>query len=207
MEQLKKNVAPFMRHENSLRSMMLDMCIALSPALIWGFYVFGARSIVITLLSIFFFIGFEILFRFVFKTGLLFQDHSEIVSALIFAMLLPAGTPLWIIPIGALLATGFAKGLLSAFGKCFLNPTLFAKAVLLLIFPKQMNLFTQPFAKLPPFQISLSKETLEPILTQNPLAALKSENFVPPSFSDLITGSLAGNIGEVSALLLLAGFL
>ncbi len=207
MENSKKISAPFLRHEDSLSSMMLDMCIALTPALIWGFYVFGLRSIVSTVLCIFFFTFSEFLFRFLFKKGLLFKDYSAAVSGIIFALLLPVGAPFWIIPIGAILSTVFAKGLGSVFGKCFLNPTLFAKAVLLLVFSKQMSLFTMPFAKLPPFDISLSKKVLEANLSPSPLVILKEEPFQPLSFSDLIVGNIPGNMGEISAILLFAGLL
>ncbi len=207
MENSKKISAPFLRHEDSLSSMMLDMCIALSPSLIWGFYVFGLRSVVSTLLCVFFFAFFEFMFRFLFKKGLLFKDYSAAVSGIIFALLLPVGAPFWIIPIGALLSTVFAKGLGSVFGKCFLNPTLFAKALLLLICSRQMSLFTLPFAKLPAFDISLSKEILEANLSPSPLVILKEKPFQPLSFSDLIVGKIPGNIGEISAILLFAGLL
>ncbi len=206
MKQMNNPGAPHIRHEDSARSMTLDFCIALLPALIWGFYVFGVRSVVITLLSLVFFLGFEALSRLVFKKAFLHFDFSAVGSALLFAMLLPVSVPLWIIPIGAFLAVVVAKGLLGGMGKIFLNPVLFAKAILLLIFPKQLNLFTLPFSPLSPLKISLSKESLAPWLSTSPLAALKEDGFTL-TLSDLITGSVAGNIGEISALLLLAGLL
>lgn len=206
MENSKKISAPFLHHEDSVSSMMLDMCIALSPSLIWGFYVFGARGIVNTLLCVFFFSFFEFMFRFLFKKGHLFRDYTSAVSGIIFSMLLPVAAPFWIIPIGALLSTVFAKGLGSVFGKCFLNPTLFSKAILLLIFSRQMNLFTMPFADLSAFDISLGKGVLAENLSPSPLAILKEKPFQPLSFSDLLVGRIPGNIGEISAILLLAGF-
>ena len=42
---------PHIHAEDNSRSVMLDVCIALLPALVWAVYIFGWRVLTITLLS------------------------------------------------------------------------------------------------------------------------------------------------------------
>ena len=102
------SAAPHIRHEDTTRSIMLDVCIALSPALIWGIYVFGLRALILTLTSVFFCVGSEALFQGIAKRPLTIGDFSAVVSGLLLALSLPVSAPLWILPIGAI--TSFLGG-------------------------------------------------------------------------------------------------
>lgn len=207
MDLLKNGNSPHIRHEDSNRSIMLDVCVALGPALIWGIYVFGLRALVITLLSILSCVGAEALFQLLLRRKVTVGDLSAVVSGMLLAMNLPVAVPLWIIPPAAIFAMVVVKGLFGGLGKNPLNPILGAKAVLLLIFPSVMNRFTHPFSSLSPFRITLTEKELAGAVTVSPLRSLKEGFFSEITLSDLLTGSVAGNIGEVSSLLLLAGFL
>ena len=52
MDLLKAGDSPHIRGNRSTRMLMLDVIIALLPALIWAVYTFGIRSLTITSLCI-----------------------------------------------------------------------------------------------------------------------------------------------------------
>ena len=53
-ELLTVSPSPHVRTEDTTRSIMVDVCIALAPALIWGIFAFGLRALTITLISVIF---------------------------------------------------------------------------------------------------------------------------------------------------------
>ncbi len=207
MEIFRVGVSPHIHGEDSTRQMMMDVLIALFPSLTWGVYLFGFRALTVTLLSLVSFVLFEALGKVLFKREVPLHDLSAVVSGAIFAMILPVSIPLWIIPLGAFFAMVVVKGLFGGIGKNFLNPALCAKAFLYLSFPKFFEEYTLPFAKLNPFAVTLSEGALKEAKAETTLDLLKEGTLPTESLSDLFYGNTAGNIGQVSALLLLAGLL
>ena len=207
MEIFRVGVSPHIHGEDSTRSMMLDVCIALVPALTWGVYLFGARALVITFLSVFFSVLFEAITNSIFKRSQNLYDLSAVVSGLIFALLMPVSLPLWLVPLGNFFAMVVVKGLFGGIGRNFLNPALCAKAFLYLSFPSHFETFTKPFASLPAFSVSLKEEVLRENLGTSPLSSLKEGVLPAEGIFDLFRGTTSGTIGGVSALLLLAGLL
>lgn len=200
MEVFRVGVSPHIRKDGTVSGMMLDVVIALVPALVWGVYAFGLRALVITLLSVICFLGFEALWQFLLKRDFTLPDLSALVSALLFAMILPVSVPLWVVPLGALIAMILVKGVFGGLGKNTVNPAVCAKAVLFVLFPLHLTRYTLPFKALPPLKLAFTKSFLEPFLAPSAMDSLGQE-----SLSDLFTGSVPGTIGEGSALLILAG--
>ena len=202
MEVFRVGVSPHIRKDSSVSGMMLDVVIALIPALVWGIYAFGLRALVIILLSVICFMGFEALWQFLWKKSFTLPDLSALVSALCFAGLLPVSVPLWVIPLGAFVAMILIKGLFGGLGKNPVNPAVCAKAVLFVLFPLHLTRYTFPFKALPPVGLAFSKSFLDPFLAPSTLDSLGEE-----SLSNLFTGSVPSSIAEGSALLLLAGMI
>ncbi len=200
MEVFRVGVSPHIRKDSTVSGMMLDVVIALIPALVWGIYAFGLRALVITLLSVICFMGFEALWQLLWKRSFTLPDLSALVSGLLFAMLLPVSVPLWVVPIGAFVAMIPIKALCGGLGKNPVNPAVCAKAVLFVLFPVHLTRYTLPFKALPPLKIAFSNSFLDPFLAPSTLDSLGEE-----SLSNLFTGSVPCAIGEGSALLLLAG--
>jgi len=111
MEVFRVGISPHIRKDNSVSGMMLDVCVALLPSLVWGVYVFGLRALVIILLSVFCCLGFEALWQLLMKKSFTLSNLSALVSGLLLAMMLPVSVPLWIVPAGALVAMVGVKGL------------------------------------------------------------------------------------------------
>jgi|GEM_PF-735817 len=206
MEVFRVGISPHIRKDNSVSGMMLDVCVALLPSLVWGVYVFGLRALVIILLSVFCCLGFEALWQLLMKKSFTLSNLSALVSGLLLAMMLPVSVPLWIVPAGALVAMVGVKGLFGGLGKNIVNPVVTAKAVLFVLFPALLTRYTLPFVSLPAWKIALPDGLLAPLSAPSTLDAL-SEPASAEELSALIAGGTPGSIGEGSALLLLAGFL
>ena len=200
MKIFRINKAPHLHRDSSVSTMMLDVCIALLPTLLWGIYVFGLRALTILFLSVFFCMGFEALWQFLIRRPFTLSNLSALVSGLLLTALLPVSVPLWFIPIASAIAMLLVKGVFGGLGKNPVNPAVTAKAILFLFFPAQLTRYTLPFEKLPAFRLSFSKPYLEKMLAPAPTDSFREE-----SLSNLFTGSTAACIGEGSALMLLAG--
>lgn len=208
MDRYRVGVAPHIRWEENTQSVMRDVCIALLPSLLWGCYLFGWRALVITVLSVCFCVLTEAAFQKMLHHPITVSDGSATVSGLLLAMNLPVGVPLWMIPLGAVFAIGITKQLFGGLGKNFVNPVLSARAFLFISFPAYMTSFPRPDSDLSPFSISLSDRVLaDAVSGATPLKELKNGVIPQMEWTDLLSGNYAGSIGEVSSLLLLAGFL
>ena len=198
--------SPHLRTEDTTRSIMLDVCIALMPALIWGIFIFGWRALTVTLVSVVFAVLSEFVWEKAMKKPLTVSDFSAVVTGILLAMNLPVSVPLWMPAIGAVFAIIVVKQLFGGIGKNFVNPALAAR-VFLFAWPSHMGAeaFTTPGAKLPPLAISIPAADV--VSGATPLAALKTGAAPDISMFDMILGNEAGCIGEVSALLLTAGFI
>ena len=198
--------SPHLRTEDTTRSIMLDVCIALMPALIWGIYIFGFRALTVTLVSVVFAVLSELVWEKAMKKPLTISDFSAVVTGILLAMNLPVSVPLWMPAIGAVFAIIVVKQLFGGIGKNFVNPALAAR-VFLFAWPSHMGAeaFTAPGTKLSPFAISIPSADV--VSSATPLAALKTGGSPSLSMFDMILGNEAGCIGEVSALLLTAGFI
>lgn len=210
MSFLKISSSPHVRHEDSTRSIMLDVIIALCPALIWGAYIFGLRALTVTAVSVAFAVISEYLYRRLAGKNNTTGDLSAVVTGIILALSLPVTVPLWIPAIGSIFAIVIVKQLYGGIGKNVVNPALAARVFLFLAFPSQMATYTAPFVKFPAFRIGC--EVPDVLATATPLASLKAQSladgaFPEASIKDAFFGNLPGCIGEVSVLLLVAGAL
>ncbi len=194
---------PHIRAHDTTRTVMLDVCIALLPALIWGVYIFGARVLMLTAISVIFAVLAEVGYEKLIDKPITVLDFSAVVTGLLLALNLPVSVPLWIPAVGAVFAIVVVKQLFGGIGKNFVNPALAAR-VFLFAWPELMNTFTAPTEKLSAFAIDVP----DVVASATPLASLKTGAFPGnASLFNAIIGYEGGSIGEISALLLTAGFI
>ncbi len=194
---------PHIRAYDTTRTVMLDVCIALLPALIWGIYIFGARVLMLTAISVIFAVLAEAGYEKLVDKPITVLDFSAVVTGLLLALNLPVSAPLWIPAVGAVFAIVVVKQLFGGIGKNFVNPALAAR-VFLFAWPELMNTFTASDAKISAFTVGAP----DVIASATPLASLKNGSFPEgSSLFNAIIGYEGGSIGEVSALLLTAGFI
>ena len=207
--------APHIKGHETTRTIMLDVVIALMFPLLWAIYIFGFRSLTITLISVISCVVFEILFKLVAKRRQTVLDFSAVVTGILLAFNLPAAVSLWIPVVGAFFAIVIVKQLFGGIGMNIMNPALAAR-VFLLSWVDEMTVLPKPFADLPVFSMSVEKtseviasasaKTSDIIASATPLASLK-HGMMPEDISllDMLTGNMPGMIGEIATILLIAG--
>jgi electron transport complex protein RnfD len=201
--------SPHVQTEQTTKSMMYHVVIALMPALLLSFYVFGLGAIIVSIVSIVFCIGFEYLIqKFILKVPTTISDGSALLTGVLLALNLPAGFPVWMIIIGALVAIGVAKLSFGGLGNNIFNPALVARVFLLISFPVQMTKWPEAFAD----RMKLADATTGATPLGFLKEALRGEGTdirelmkSLPDYTDMLIGFIGGSIGEISAVLLLLG--
>lgn len=198
-------VSPSPHDENYLKTstIMLNVCIALLPALIAGCIIFGLRVLLLTAVCISSSVLFEFLCRKLMKRDNTIGDLSAVVTGLILAMNLPVTLPLWIAVIGSFVAIVIVKQLFGGIGQNFANPAITARIVLMVSFAGPMSTWMLPFEY---------KNGADAITGATPLALehmspqeLAEIGQTVPDYLELFLGKTGGCLGETCALALLIG--
>jgi len=178
---------------------MLDVIIALLPALIASGYFFGFRAFILILISVVSCMVFEYLARKALKKDNTIGDLSAVVTGILLAFNLPATAPWWVPIIGSFIAIVVAKQLFGGLGKNFMNPALIGRIFLMASFADIMTNWSKT-------TLSWAGDvTADAVSAATPLASLKSGKLPNESTFMLLLGDRAGCLGETSALLLIAG--
>ena len=190
--------SPHIRHEDNTRQIMLDVVIALMPALAIATYVFGPRALTMTAVSAAGCVFFEWLYQTLMRRPITVDDCSAVVTGVLLAYCLPPSSPLWMVLIGDAFAIVVVKQLFGGIGKNFMNPALSARAFLM-SFPLLMTTWPPVRTKMPLFA------SPDVVSAATPLANLKQGMMPDATLTDLALGMVSGSLGEISALALLAG--
>lgn len=189
--------SPHIRDGRTTQNLMLDVIIALIPALIAAFFIFGTRSIIVTAISVVACVICEYLAALVKKTKPTINDLSAVVTGILLAFNMPANVPYWIPVIGALIAIIMVKEMFGGLGNNFANPAITARIILLLSFGTEMNTFAVKSA------FTEGGQGADLVTTATPLFMIKNgESF---ETMKLFLGQHAGTIGEVCSVALLLG--
>ena len=199
LSQVKVSNSPHIRSEDSTRQIMLDVIIALIPALALAVFVFGARALVVTAVSVAGSVVFEWLYNKLLKKPCTIGNCSAIVTGMLLAYTLPVTAPLWMVLIGDLFAIVIVKALFGGLGKNFMNPALGGRAFLMASYPVFMTTWCKVHTTLPLFA------TPDITSSATPLSFLKEGKLPDVNLADAALGMVGGCIGEVSALALLVG--
>jgi Na+-translocating ferredoxin:NAD+ oxidoreductase subunit D len=186
--------SPHIRSGESTKRIMMDVTIALLPALFAGIWFFGLRALLLTIVAVAFAVASEIAMQKIMKRPVTAGDFSAVVTGLLIAFNVPPTLPLWMVAIGSIFAIVIVKQCFGGVGHNFVNPALAARAVLLASWPVDMTSWVQP--------------GVDVVTTATPLAIIKGTEAVNqalPSLMDLFIGNVGGCIGETSALALLIG--
>ena len=187
-------VSPSPHDENYVKthSIMLQVIMALMPALGVAVYIFGWRVIPLSAICVGSCIMFEYLSRRLMKRNNTVSDMSAAVTGVLLAMNLPVTTPYWMAIIGSFVAIVIVKQLFGGIGQNFANPAITARIVLMVGFPT-INHWIKPL-----------QYDYDAVSSATPLAAAKSGDELP-SYLDLFLGKTGGSLGETCALALLLG--
>lgn len=193
--------SPHIHSGDTIRGAMLDVMIALLPALGVSTYFFGPRVLIMTLVSMVACVFFETVYRLLMKKHLAIGDLSACVTGMLLAMCLPVNAPYWIAVVGAFFAIIIVKELYGGLGKNFMNPAL-AGRVFLFSFPALMNTWVTAGTD---FWSSYSTMNADAITAATPMANLHQGYMPGYTLAEMFVGAHGGSLGEVSSAALLLG--
>ena len=217
--------APFTHAPVSVRQTMATVLVALAPALLFNFWLFGWPAIFLFVVTVAACAGVEALC--LWGAGKPVQttlgDGSALLTGALLAMSLPPWAPWWIGVLGAMIAIALAKQTYGGLGRNLFNPAMVARVALLVSFPVIMTAWIAPqplfSAGAPGFVESLAiisgGNWPDAVASASPLGFVKTELSRGiavsqsltqiPAWSDLFLGMRPGSMGETSALLILLG--
>ena len=190
------DVSPHIGTTRKTTHIMLDVTIALLPALIAGCIIFGMRALLVCAVTVAFAVASEYLFCVITKRPHTVGDLSSVVTGLLLGLNLPATAPLWQCAIGSVVAIIVVKCLFGGIGQNFANPAVTARVFLLISFAGTLSGGAVPKLASNPDLVSGA----------TPLAVI-SKGGILPSLKDMFLGMRGGAIGETCAIALIVGFI
>ncbi len=188
---LTVNTSPHIRGRLRVNRIMLDVIIALLPALAVGAVVLGTRALLVTAVSVASAVAFEYLWCLITKKKNTITDLSAAVTGLLLAMTLPVSVPLWLVVLGDFFAIIVIKAVFGGIGQNVFNPALAARAFMMLVYPLGVTRY-------PAIDAASSATPLHTMV----MPALPNESLL-----DMLLGRCAGSIGEISAIAIIVGFI
>ena len=179
---------PQVRTNTDTRRIMLDVIIALIPAVIVGVINFGIAILLPIATSVASAVFFEWGYRKFMKKPDSIGDLTAVLTGLLMAMTMPPQTPWWMPIIGTFFAIVVVKQLYGGLGKNFLNPALAGRAFLMASYAAIMGAVV-----------------VDGVTMATPLSYMYAGEANAYTVGQMFLGTVPGAMGEASALALLAG--
>ncbi len=198
--------SPHAHSGSSVRRIMLDVIIALVPALLVSVTFFGWDALRLTLACVITCLAAEALSRKAMGRNLGIDDLSAVITGMLLAFNLPPALPTWMAVVGSVFAVVICKQLFGGIGYNPFNPALAGRVMLLISFPVFMTRWSE--CTIP------SPLNMDAVTSATPLGLVKttigSTDALPftldgATLLQLFVGNQNGCIGEVSAAALLLG--
>lgn len=185
--------SPHIRTSETVDKVMLDVIIALVPALLMAVYVFKTRALIVTAVSVIFCMLTEMVFNKIRKVECTLHDGSAIVTGILFAFVIPVGMGLQYVAIGAVVSIALGKMLFGGLGQNVFNPALVGRAFVQASWPVAITSFT--------FDGMAGATMLDAMKRGIPEILIGEGN----PYVQALIGKMGGCLGETSALALLIG--
>ena len=204
----------------SIGKVMATVLLALTPATLFGFWLYGWPAVNLWAVSLIAAIVGE---AFVLRlqgrhVRTVIMDGSGILTAWLLALSLPPYAPWWIAVLGSLFAVIIGKQVFGGLGQNVFNPAMAARVMLLISFPLEMTTWVAPAQSpglLESLRITFLSQPIDGMASASLLGHVKTEftrgigldqalaGYYAPM--DMLWGSRAGSLGETAAVLLLIG--
>lgn len=207
------------------KRIMSMVVIALMPALLVGMYNIGYQNALAagalestTCWSMFLF-GLavmlpKIIVSYLVGLGIEFVvaqwKHEEIqegylVTGMLIPMIVPVGTPLWMLAVAVAFSVIFAKEIFGGTGMNIFNPALIARAFLFFAYPTKMSGDAVWVAK--DQFLGLGHQVADTYTCATPLGELAAGQPITTDMTSMFTGLMPGSIGETSVIAIAIGAL
>ena len=186
------SVSPhYHKKDATTQRIMLDVLIALVPALIAGCVIFGMRSLVVVAVSAANCVLLETIWNRLMKKTDTVSDLSAVVTGVLIAFNVPASMPIWQLLIGDFIAIIIVKMLFGGLGCNFVNPALVGRVCMMLSFTGSMTAYAPNVAK------------IDALSSATPLSAMSSLKL--SDLGTLLLGQHGGMLGETCTVALIIG--
>ncbi len=190
MSNLTVSSSPHIRSKTSTQRVMLDVIIALMPALIAAIINFGFTALAVVAVCVASCVLCEYIWEKLMHKPVTVGDLSAVVTGILLAYNLPVNIPIWQAIFGCIVAIIGIKQLFGGIGKNFANPAITARIVMFLAFSTTMTTWVFP----------------DTVSTATPLALISSGSTDQlPSLLQMFLGQRGGCLGETCVLALLLG--
>ena len=187
MEKLIVSSSPHFNGKKTTQNIMLDVIIALTPAMIASVILFGFRAMVVILTCIASCVLSEYICRRVMKRSQTVGDLSCVVTGILLALNLPVTINPLISVFGGVIAIVVVKQMFGGIGQNFVNPALTARIILMNSFPARMTHWTAAFDY---------SATADAVTTATPLGILsEGSGGQLPSYLDMFLGKTGVCLG------------
>ena len=187
--QLVLSPSPHLRGRNSIKKDMYLVIFALLFPTAGAVYFFGLYVLLMLAVSLLSAVLTEYVAKMM-RRRPFSLDGSAIVTAILFVLVMPPRSPLWIVAVGSVFAIAVAKEMFGGLGNNVFNPALAARAFVTVSFASALSRWIAPVHSM----------LADGVATATPL----SESFTY-TLSKLFFGNVGGSVGETSALLILIG--
>ena len=191
--------APHIRSGDTTRRTMLDVLIALIPALIAAVILFGLRALILTVISAAVCVVVELLYCLVTRRKSTVGDLSAVVTGVLLAFSLPASCPYWVVAVGDAFAIIVVKGFIGGLGQNVFNPALGGRALIMLFWPATITRYGTEAVD------AFNFGAVDIVSSSTPLQTMARPALPEASLLDMFLGKIGGCIGEVCTLALLIG--
>jgi len=188
--------APFWHNGSSITARSYHMMIAALPAVLFGIFQYGAGALGVVALAVSFAIIWELLINIATKRAVSIGDGNAALIGLLFAMLLPATSPWWLVATGTFVAVVIGKHIYGGIGGNPFNPVLIGLAILMVAW-KDFFDFNEAL-----INYDLGFAMVYPLAAVKHLGAEGIEAF---STTGLLLGQQSGGIGATFGLGLILG--
>lgn len=187
--------SPHIRTSETVETVMYDVIIALIPAFLVAWYVFGIRAFIITSVAMLSCMLTEYVWQKIIKQEAYIFDGSAILTGILLAFVVPAYMPLQYIVIGSIVSIALGKMVFGGLGQNIFNPALVGRAFIQASWPIAITTFT--------LDGKGGATILDAMKRGLPLqdALINTGNIYLETF----IGRMGGTTGETSALALLLG--
>ena len=130
-------------------------------------------------------------------------QEGYLVSGMLIPLVVPVGTPLWMLAVAVAFSVIFAKEIFGGTGMNIFNPALVARAFLFFAWPTKMSgdavwVSTEKF-------MGLGNQLADGFTAATPLGQAGAGHPITSTFSDMLTGFMPGSIGEASFIAIMIG--
>lgn len=214
MNKLFVEASPHIRSAWTTQKIMLNVIIALCPALVMSVYIFGIKALLLTVICCTSCVLLEFLFNKITKREDTISDLSAVVTGMLLAFNLPVDLPVYMAIIGCFVAIVIVKCLFGGIGQNFANPAITARIVLMMSFAGSMTKWTAPFAWKDGVDATVSATPLAQMMTADIKDLAPAQMFADtavmhgeglPGLMDMFLGFRAGCLGETCVAALLLG--